>query len=313
MPLDPRRQKELQAWQNKQATGTLNTKQTTRLNYLQNRQGKQPQQGVMQPGRGANTNQRLLRPNTQIQNASDAQHFGNMVQGDVARQNIGLGNLQLQEGIGGSREMGIDPNTGQTFVRDSLDPEQQGLYESGNRLSQAGMDQAFGMLNNQNGGFDPQRQKIEDSVFENLMRSTNQQKEIERKQMDESLAQRGIPVGSELYNNQMEQFNNRYDSLTDSARDRATQFGGEEWSRRTNIAGQLSGMGPGMQTPNLQGYNAPPPIQPIDPLTSQTIIQDARQRRRKSKAEIEALRRVGGGGGGRSGSSDPNKDSPFYA
>lgn len=309
MALDPRRQQELKAWQRKAQTGALNDKQELRMNYLQNRQGAQPQQGSI-PQAGRMGNQRLLPRNTRIQNPSDAQHYGSMVQNQQAQDNLKYGMPNLQQGIGGSREQGYDPATGQTFVRDSLSPEQQALYDSGNRLSQAGIDQAFEMLNNQNGGFDPQRQKIEDSVFNNLMRSTNQQKALEQKQLDELLAQRGIPVGSELYNNQMQQFNQRYDEMTANARDRATQFGGEEWSRRQNIANQLSGMGPGMRSPNLQGFQGTQ-VQYNDPLASQIGLQDQRLKKRQVQIQQAALNRVGGGGDGRSKPQEP--ESPFYA
>ena len=307
MPLDPRRQQELQAWQQKAQTGALNDKQQLRMNYLQNRMGRPAQQPTPnQPGSGQASSP-LVPRNTRIQGFPGAMNLNQNVQNQQAQDNLRYNN-PVFNGIGGGQSTSIDPNTGQPVVNQWLSPDQQNLYNTENQFSQEGLKAALGMLGNPQ---DFNRQQIEDSVFNNLTRSINQDKTRDQKALEENLAGRGIPVGSEAYNSAMGQFNQRYDDLNTQARDRATQFGGEEMSRRADIINRLGGVGPGLRTPNMPGFQGTQ-VQYGNPAELDLAYKQLRLQRRQQRAQEAALRKVGsGGGGGRSGPSTP--ESPFYA
>jgi hypothetical protein len=104
------------------------------------------------------------------------------------------------------------------------------------------------------GADNAERARIEDSYFRSLTRDfdRNQQQELEAKKQE--LANRGIPLGSDLYDREIRNINDRYDRARLEARDQATRSGGDEWSRSFGI---------GMQAQeralnNMQlGYNMP--------------------------------------------------------
>lgn len=307
MPLDPRRQQELQAWQQKAQTGALSDKQNLRMNYLQNRMGRPAQPNQPNMGGQGQASSPLIPRNQRINGFQGAMNLNQNVQNQQAQDNLRYNN-PVFNGIGGGQSTSIDPNTGQPVVNQWLSPDQQNLYNTENQFSQEGLKAALGMLGNPQ---DFNRQQIEDSVFNNLTRSINQDKTRDQKALEESLVARGIPVGSEAYNSATAQFNQRYDDLTTAARDRATQFGGEEMSRRADIINKLGQVGPGLRTPNMPAFQGPQVDYGNVPQTDLLYKSDRREGR-KSRAEIEALRRVGkGGGGGSRGPSQP--ESPFYA
>ena len=166
----------------------------------------------------------------------------------------------------GSQSTTIDPNTGKATVTQNLSPEQEALYKSGAGISQAGMDAAMDKLKSYQ-GFEPQltarsnsgqgigqfsanltnrtstgdlradRARIEDEAFKRLTRNLDRQKGEERDQLEQSLANRGIPIdpNDPQYNRAMRDFNERYDTLKSNAMQDAVVMGGEEYSRDVGI------------------------------------------------------------------------------
>lgn len=65
-------------------------------------------------------------------------------------------------------------------------------------------------------------QAIYDSVFAQLTKNTDKDKQKEYAAKSEELSLKGIPVGSALYNQQMDEFNRRYDDIIAGAKTQAT-------------------------------------------------------------------------------------------
>lgn len=65
-------------------------------------------------------------------------------------------------------------------------------------------------------------QGIYDSVFAQLTKNTDKEKQKEYAAKSEELSLKGIPVGSQLYNQQMDEFNRRYDDINAAAKTQAT-------------------------------------------------------------------------------------------
>lgn len=166
------------------------------------------------------------------------------------------GNLQSffnrlgQENPFGSRQFITDPVTGQTRVVDSLNQANQGtlsgLQQQGN-TTLAQLQQALGQGFSTQGApavrgiddFAGERQRIEQDLF-NRFESLNAERFAkERENLMTELSQRGIPVGSELFNKQLQELENTQNRSREEARVSATQLAGAEQARL--FEGQLQG------------------------------------------------------------------------
>jgi hypothetical protein len=172
-----------------------------------------------------------------------------------------------------------------------------------------GRDQAVGMFGQY---FDPNQQRralgsdfqadrarMEDEVFGRLTRGMGEQKERDRQQLEQTLHNRGIPVGSALFNQQMDQFTKQYADRELDARAQATQMGGQEYERNFNIQegrlknelgelGYMAGFGTGFQSPQFQGYQG---VQMAAPsaLDSKIGIMGAKDNRTALEIQREQL------------------------
>lgn len=109
------------------------------------------------------------------------------------------------------------------------------------------------------------RAKVEDAVYANLTRDLDQNFKQDYEAKKQELADRGIPVGSQAYNTEMDRLQKGYDRQKLEARNQAIQYGGQElvnqfglgmqshntemgdyqsrWSFPTSVAGSLMGFG----------------------------------------------------------------------
>jgi hypothetical protein len=86
------------------------------------------------------------------------------------------------------------------------------------------------------------RGRIEEEVFGRLTKNLDANKARDKQELEQSLYNRGIGVGNPLYNQQMSEFEERYDNMTTDARQRAAEVGGQEldrtfgmgWTQRQN-------------------------------------------------------------------------------
>lgn len=102
--------------------------------------------------------------------------------------------------------------------------------------------------------FSAERQRIEDQVYNQQTKRLDERFGREREQMAQQLANQGIPMGSEAYNNAMKDFDMRRNDAYESARGQAMQMGGQEadrlYSQATGARGQL-------YNEQLQNYRQP--------------------------------------------------------
>lgn len=189
------------------------------------------------------------------------------------------------------------------------------------------------MARTSSGDLATDRARIEDAVYGRLTKDTAYREGLDKQNVEQSLANRGIPYSNDpnsQYQQQMKDFTDKYNNIRADARAQAVQMGGDEYSRNVGInetqrandytlqsgtrnqqlgeAQSLSGMGPGMANPNYQGfqgsaYNLTPPsaLNTALKTLSQGDQQLANQRLQISKS--------GGGRGGGSGTS--TTDSAF--
>lgn len=284
MALTNRQRKTFQTLQSKQASGAIGPKGQAKLAKLQGYQSG----SLTNPAAGRMTNK--IKPNKPGTGVNAEMQFANQ----AAENQIRYTNPN-QSNPFGSQTTEIDPVTGQPKVTQTLSPEEQRIYGAGAGLSGTGREMALSRLQNDprfSQGFNPgsndeQRARIEEQVFGRLTKNLERDKASEQQSLSQSLAERGIPVGSELYNNQMREFNQRFDDRTTDARQRATEIGGQEWQRDYNIGqstyqqgyqdlANLQSMGPGQTLPQFQGFNAPG-YNPMSPVNAYNTIKGVGQ------------------------------------
>lgn len=259
----------------------------------------------------------------------------------IANQNVQLGTAGKQVNPFGTQEISRDPVTGQITQTQTLSKEQQDILDKSQGLTQSGLGMAQNVLQGSNLGqaFNPQlaartssgdmltdRARIENEVFGRLTRGMDEEKNRERSQLEQSLFNRGIPVGSQLFNQQMSEFDKRYDTRAADARAQAAELGGAEWGRSFGIneqlianqlnqaqsvqnqnlqnVGALSQFGSGLQLPQFQGYQGTTYSQP-GAVETWATIQGVKQ----NQQQINQQKRPAGGGGGTGQPAQPQ--SPF--
>lgn len=202
---------------------------------------------------------------------------------DVARNVTPQGQLLTnanQSNPFGSQTVTIDPVTGQPIVNQSLSQGNQNVVNAtqGTAVNASGALNGILGQNGQGGALQsavsaagPQSgpsQQLIDSIYGQLTQRTDKQYAQDRAKAESTLANRGIPVGSEAYNNQMEQLNAQYDSIKSNAQNQAVQnaYGTSISQQGANTAslGAISGavsplsslQSSGYYNPNLQGFQS---------------------------------------------------------
>ena len=188
-------------------------------------------------------------------------------------------NPALQSNPGGTRSITYN-ESGQPIIEDQLSTANQkvlgGLQDAGvnagsniNSLLTGGI---YNSLNNpagagQPGAANPNAQaglqsNYEKAIFDRLTYGLDRQRKQEQEQLEQTLANRGIPVGSTAYSNQVRDFNDRYDTQMQNARNNAV-IGGQQLAQ--GALGSLSGVQQsGFYKPEFQGFNSVNPGQPVD-------------------------------------------------
>ncbi len=231
----------------------------------------------------------------------------------------------------GSRQ--YDPTTG--AITDTLSQGQQGLLDAQTQTGTLGSNVAGGLLQGLQGqgaydpsklqqympqGSDQARQATYDATYGQLTKDTAKNKARDQASLEQRLADQGIPVGSKQYNDQMGQFNTRYDDIEANARQQAvtsgnaafdqsfqqgqTTFGNQQglyqsgYSMPASIAGQLQGLGQVQQPTFGQG---------VAPVDFGSYYQTATGANLKEKE----LAKMGSGGSG-GGVRQAQAPSPNY-
>lgn len=212
----------------------------------------------------------------------------------------------------GSQTTTYDPVTGAPTVNQSLSKGNQGVVNSiqgnaqlsGNALNQIFSTGALGSLtgNTKSGKVGPMS-NYEKAVYDKLTYGTKDQEARDRANLEQTLAQRGIPVGSELYNDQMKQVNDRYDQIYQTAKGQAVEQGtNQTLSYIPTLAGVNTG---GYMNPNFQGFQSVAYQQPDVGSIFNTLTQ-----KDLTQQQINIAKSKGGGGGG--SASTPKPSGPVF-
>ena len=227
---------------------------------------------------GYRENQTQPNTNTSLTDKSTTADVQNQI-ADSAKAYTSGGNLLTnpnQQNDFGSQTTTIDPITGQPTVKQSLsDPNKQalaGIQGTGVQASQV----AQGLLGNQYGQFvqgagpqsgynDPE---LEKAIYDRLTRDYADRFGREEEQLSQTLANRGIPVGSQAYTNAMGDFRKNRDAQYETAQNNAVQQGtATALTRQQNNIGGLGALNQGVGTlastgqsgliqPNFQGFQS---------------------------------------------------------
>jgi hypothetical protein len=151
----------------------------------------------------------------------------------------------------GSMQYTTDPVTGQTIATSSLSPEMQSRLnqEQLREMNQHRLQQEmFGGLRDQlgrpldfsglpeiNKDYSQDRQRVEDSIYSRFQRRFKDQFAEEKNNLQQQLADRGIPMGSERYNKEMQQLSQRQNDATLNAQAQAVEMGGQEQQNLFNM------------------------------------------------------------------------------
>lgn len=222
------------------------------------------------------------------------------------RMRSGRGNrAKLQERLGNVKGQIQDIRGGAM----SVDPVQGGFQELTDKYNQS-ISGIFERLGNQ-GSFEPGdygelRQRGENVAMDSFNRQMNPVFEQQQGQFEQRMAERGIPVGSELYNRQMQEMQNNQNAARQNAMTSAFSQGANEANTAYNQqltqyqmpTNQLAAMSPYY---NVQGQHAMQQGQQQflggqAQLDRQHQMDLAKQGNRFALQQIAATPRGGGGG-----------------
>ena len=206
--------------QERKKGGTIKDEGLQRLENLRKLQrGEGTQEGPV----SAMRKMRIDKPKSVI----NAQTEANQQAADATFQ---MQNPSSQTNPYGYQNVTRDEN-GNVVVESGFAPGQQQLFD----YQQAYLQGQFGNLAGGTGGFGDatsERQRIEDQLYGSYTRGYDEQQAKDRQALDQSLAERGIGIGSgEAYNNAVSTFEKTWGDRRDEARRQATAGGGEEWQR----------------------------------------------------------------------------------
>lgn len=258
---------------------------------------------------------------------------------DTAKKTTQTGNLlnnANQSNAYGSQTVTYDQN-GQPIVTQTLNDQEQKKLDQERQLETGANDQAlsqFGQLKDQWGqplNYDNQpqvnldqeqfRQSWEDKMYGRQAKRLDRQFADQGQSFEQQMADRGIPVGSDLYNKQKQQFEQNKADTYEGARVSAMQQSGQEAQRQfgntltarqqgisetnslrdrpLNEIGGLMALGSGVAQPQFQGFQGQ---QVANTDVAGTALgyaqlgQSAADNSAARDVQLQALAKRGGGG-----------------
>lgn len=252
------------------------------------------------------------------------------IQKQVADQNVMLGSPGMQINPFGEQSITRDEQ-GNIIVESSLSDPQQQILDRDQQLSIGGRDVAQQLLDQQNFGVDRRalgsdfaadRARIEDEVYGRLTRGMEEDRSRGLQEVEQRLHNRGIPMGSQQWNEEMQRFDRQFQERELDARAQAAMMGGQEYERnfgiqeqtlgnQMNEMGYMSQFGTGLQLPNFQGYQgvqmqAPSALGVATGMGGLDLQREQLEFQKQQYADRNQEQTGGGGGGG---SAKPN--NPF--
>lgn len=224
---------------------------------------------------------------------------------ETATQGNQLTNANQYNPFGGQTTT-IDPITGQPTVTQSLSKPNQDVV-SGVQNSSMGANSALQSLLGGNafgnvGGNTGQFSGYEQSVFDKLTNGMDVEKNRAMQNAQQTLANRGIPVGSEAYKEEMNRVEKGFSDRTDNARSQAILQGNQQL---LGSLGTLSGIGQaGFYNPSFQPFQAAGYNPNVTDVFAAITGRDQNQQQIELQRQ-QLARARGGSGGGSRGSSSP--------
>lgn len=215
----------------------------------------------------------------QLIDDAKVQKPGSVYGADVAAENdesaaqIKYQNPNVTNPLGTSNTTVNDDGT--VSVDQSLSENQKAILETGEGLTQSGMNQAGQLLSGyQKFGYDSGnsgRERIEDAVYSRLTKNMDRDRGRELEAAKQSLHNRGIQFSDDpnsRYQQELGAINERYDSQRLDAMNQAVMTGGSEMQRDYSIQSgvhqqgmndlsSLTNAGTGLMMPNFQAYQGP--------------------------------------------------------
>lgn len=249
------------------------------------------------------------------------------IQEQVADKNVQLGSPGTQINPFGQQNITRDEQ-GNIIIESSLSDPQQQILDRDQQLSIGGRDVAQQLMGQQNWGADRRalgsdfaadRARIEDEVYGRLTRGMQEDRARGLQEVEQRLYNRGIPMGSQEWDREMQRFDRQFQERELDARAQATMMGGQEYERNFGIQeqalknqmgemGYMSQFGTGLQLPNFQGYQGVQMQAPsaLGVATGMGGLDLQRQQFEFQKQQQQQKQQTGRGGGG----GKPN--NPFH-
>ena len=215
----------------------------------------------------------------------------------------------------GTSRLTYDEN-GNPVYTESLSPEQQAILDAGQTLTQTGQGLAQQGLANYSsfapGDYGDERTRVEQAAFESLTRDLDENYARDLDSMEQTLANRGIPLdpNNPRYQQEREALDKRYDRAKLEARQSAVSVGGQELGAeyQRNLTTHQQGLsdisslqqqGTGLLLPNLPGYQAPDYELP-GAIETRALLEQLKQSGSLTDAQIRqidaAISQMGAGG-----------------
>lgn len=242
--------------------------------------------------------------NMPMNSASDLMNSGLSWGRETAQQGNQLTNANQYNPFG-NQSVTYDPLTGQPTVTQGLSEGNQSVVSGVQGAAQganSGLQSllgsgAFGNV----GGNTGQLSGYEQSVFDKLTNGMDVEKNRAMQNAQQQLANRGIPVGSEAYKEEMNRVEKGYSDRTDNARSQAILQGNQQL---LSSLGTLSGIGQaGFYNPSFQPFQAAGYNPNVTDVFAAITGRD--QNQQQIELQRQQLARARGGSGGSSGSSSP--------
>ena len=218
---------------------------------------------------------------------------------------------QADRMLGGGRQQvkPINKQLGNVLSRE-LPAQQQDVLTSGTELSQTALDLANNQLKDYSvydtPDLEAERSRIEDQVYGRLSKDFSKDYADEKQQLEQTLYNRGINLdpNDPQYQRFMKSLDDKYANAKENARARATELGGQEYTRSNDISlaardrqmsdlDQLGKTGYGMQGTEYD-------------LAYKKLEEEKKARRAADALKQQAINKSGGGGG-----STASEDSAF--
>jgi len=162
-----------------------------------------------------------------ISNPNSVINAQNRENQETTLRNNQMNNANIS-GPGVNRTVTYDEN-GMPSVQVGLGAQEQEAYNKFLQQSQQPVD--FSQLPAMPGDFSADRQRIEDELYNREAGRLNDQFSSAQQDFDRQMSARGVPIGSPLYNKQLEQFQRQKADAFSGARQNAIQTAGGESQR----------------------------------------------------------------------------------